>query len=92
MWTKKGFTGAVSDNVGKVEAAEGGTLFLDEVADLTADAQARLLRFLHDRRYERLGDTAERQADVRLITATNRPLEDEVRRADSAKICSFDST
>jgi two-component system, NtrC family, response regulator AlgB len=77
---KKGaFTGAISDGVGKVEAAEGGTLFLDEVADLTADAQARLLRFLHDRRYERLGDPAERRADVRLITATNRPLEDEVK-------------
>jgi two-component system, NtrC family, response regulator AlgB len=77
---KKGaFTGAISDNVGKVEAAEGGTLFLDEVADLTADAQARLLRFVHDRRYERLGDPAERRADVRLITATNRPLEEEVK-------------
>jgi NtrC-family two-component system response regulator AlgB len=77
---KKGaFTGAVSDGVGKVETAESGTLFLDEVADLNADAQARLLRFLNDRRYERLGDPAERRADVRLITATNRPLEDEVK-------------
>jgi NtrC-family two-component system response regulator AlgB len=73
------FTGAVSDAVGKVEAAEGGTLFLDEVADLTLDAQARLLRFLHDRTYERLGEVKERKADVRLITATNRPLEDEVK-------------
>jgi two-component system, NtrC family, response regulator AlgB len=77
---KKGsFTGAVSDGVGKVETAEGGTLFLDEVADLGADAQARLLRFLHDRHYERLGDPTERRADVRLITATNRPLEEEVK-------------
>ena len=77
---KKGaFTGAVSDAVGKVEAAEGGTLFLDEVADLTPDAQARLLRFLHDRRYERLGENVERKADVRLIAASNRPLEDEVK-------------
>jgi two-component system, NtrC family, response regulator AlgB len=77
---KKGaFTGAVSDAVGKVEAAEGGTLFLDEVADLTPDAQARLLRFLHDRRYERLGESAERKADVRLIAASNRSLEDEVK-------------
>jgi NtrC-family two-component system response regulator AlgB len=73
------FTGAVSDAVGKVEAAEGGTLFLDEVADLTPDAQARLLRFLHDRTYERLGEVKERKADVRLIAATNRPLEDEVK-------------
>jgi NtrC-family two-component system response regulator AlgB len=73
------FTGAVSDAVGKVETAEGGTLFLDEVADLSADAQARLLRFLHERRYERLGDAVERKADVRLIAATNRSLEDEVK-------------
>lgn len=73
------FTGAVSDAIGKVEAAEGGTLFLDEVADLSADAQARLLRFLHDRRFERLGDATERKADVRLIAATNRALEEEVR-------------
>jgi NtrC-family two-component system response regulator AlgB len=65
--------------VGKVDSAEGGTLFLDEVADLSTDAQARLLRFLHDRRYERLGDPTERKADVRLIAATNRPLEEEVK-------------
>jgi two-component system, NtrC family, response regulator AlgB len=77
---KKGaFTGAVSDAVGKVEAAEGGTLFLDEVADLTLDAQARLLRFLNDRRYERLGENIERKADVRLIAASNKSLEDEVK-------------
>jgi NtrC-family two-component system response regulator AlgB len=76
---KGAFTGAVSDAIGKVEAAEGGTLFLDEVADLTPDAQARLLRFLHDRTYERLGEARERKADVRLIAATNRPLEDEVK-------------
>ncbi|HLN32873.1 MAG TPA: sigma-54 dependent transcriptional regulator [Gemmataceae bacterium] len=77
---KKGaFTGAVTDTVGKVEEAEGGTLLLDEVADLSTDAQARLLRFLHDRTYERLGEAKERRADVRLLAATNRPLEDEVR-------------
>jgi two-component system, NtrC family, response regulator AlgB len=77
---KKGsFTGAVADVIGKVQAAEGGTLLLDEVADLNADAQARLLRFLNDRRFERLGEVIERKADVRLITATNRSLEDEVK-------------
>ncbi len=75
---KGAFTGAVADAVGKVEEAAGGTLFLDEVADLSADAQARLLRFLNDRTYERLGDPKECRADVRLIAATNRPLEDEV--------------
>jgi two-component system, NtrC family, response regulator AlgB len=73
------FTGAVADNVGKVEEAEGGTLFLDEIGDLGMDAQTRLLRFLNDRTYERLGEAKERKADVRLIAATNRPLEDEVQ-------------
>jgi NtrC-family two-component system response regulator AlgB len=76
---KGAFTGAVVDTVGKVEEAEGGTLLLDEVADLSADAQARLLRFLSDRTYERLGEAKERKADVRLIAATNRALEEEVR-------------
>lgn len=77
---KKGaFTGAVADATGKVEAAEGGTLFLDEVADLTPDTQARVLRFLNDRRYERLGESIERKADVRLIAASNKPLEDETK-------------
>jgi NtrC-family two-component system response regulator AlgB len=77
---KKGaFTGAVADTVGKVEEAEGGTLLLDEVADLSADAQARLLRFLNDRTYERLGEAKDRKADVRVLAATNRSLEEEVR-------------
>jgi NtrC-family two-component system response regulator AlgB len=76
---KGAFTGAVADAIGKVEEAEGGTLFLDEVGDLSADAQARLLRFLNDRTYERVGDTTERRAEVRLIAATNRPLEEAVR-------------
>jgi len=78
---KKGaFTGAVVDAVGKVEEAKGGTLFLDEVGDLSADAQSRLLRFLNDRTYERVGEATERRADVRLIAATNRHLEDDVRK------------
>jgi len=73
------FTGAVADTVGKVQDAEGGTLFLDEVGDLSADAQARLLRFLNDHTYERLGEARERRADVRIIAATNRRLEDDVK-------------
>jgi NtrC-family two-component system response regulator AlgB len=75
------FTGAVADAAGKVDEAQGGTLFLDEVGDLSADAQARLLRFLHDRTYERLGEATERKADVRIIAATNRSLEAEVKAA-----------
>ncbi len=73
------FTGAIDNAVGKVEEAAGGTLYLDEVGDLTPDAQARLLRFLNDRTYERLGEATERRADVRLIAATNRSLEEEVK-------------
>lgn len=78
---KGAFTGAVADAPGKVEEAEHGTLFLDEVGDLNADAQARLLRFLNDRTYERLGDTRERTADVRLVAATNRSLEEGIKAA-----------
>ena len=76
---KGAFTGAVSDIPGKVQEAEGGTLFLDEIGDLSMDAQARLLRFLNDRTYERLGEARERRAEVRILAATNRPLEEAVR-------------
>jgi NtrC-family two-component system response regulator AlgB len=76
---KGAFTGAVGDTVGKVKEAEGGTLLLDEVGDLTADAQVRLLRFLHDRTYERLGVARESKADVRIIGASNRNLELDVK-------------
>ena len=72
------FTGATTDTAGKVQEAEGGTLFLDEVGDLSADAQARVLRFLNDHSYERLGEARERKADVRVIAATNRDLEQDV--------------
>jgi two-component system, NtrC family, response regulator AlgB len=65
--------------LGKVQEAEGGTLFLDEVADLTADAQARLLRLLTDRSYERLGDPHERRADVRIVAATSKSLAERVQ-------------
>jgi NtrC-family two-component system response regulator AlgB len=76
---KGAFTGAVSDQKGKVETAEGGTLFLDEIGDLSQAVQAKLLRFLQEHRYERLGDTHTRQADVRIVAATNRDLETLVR-------------
>jgi NtrC-family two-component system response regulator AlgB len=69
------FTGAVRDTVGKVAAAAGGTLFLDEVGDLPAALQPKLLRLLQEKRYERIGETQTRAADVRILAATNRNLE-----------------
>ncbi len=68
------FTGAVRDQPGRVEGAEGGTLFLDEIAELPPTLQAKLLRFVQDREFERLGDNRTRRADVRVVAATNRDL------------------
>ena len=73
------FTGAVADRHGKVQAAEKGTLFLDEIGELPLDIQPKLLRLLQEKTYERIGDPTERPADVRVITATNRDLDEEVR-------------
>jgi NtrC-family two-component system response regulator AlgB len=69
------FTGAVSDTEGKIAAAEGGTLFLDEIGDLPLPIQPKLLRFLQERKYERVGETRTRTSDVRLIAASNRDLD-----------------
>ena len=68
------FTGAVLRKLGKVELARGGTLFLDEVGDLSKEAQAKLLRLLEERTYERVGGTKTMKADVQVIAATNRDL------------------
>jgi NtrC-family two-component system response regulator AlgB len=71
---KGAFTGALSDTWGKVAAADGGTLFLDEIGDLPLEVQARLLRLLQEREYERVGETRPRKANVRVISATNHDL------------------
>ncbi len=73
------FTGAVTARKGRFELAHGGTLFLDEVGDLAQTTQAKLLRVLQERAFERLGGMETRRVDVRIITATNRLLEDMVR-------------
>jgi DNA-binding NtrC family response regulator len=73
------FTGASERVRGKIEAAEGGTLFLDEIGEMPLAMQAKMLRFLENRRYMRVGGSTKLQADVRLVFATLRALEDEVR-------------
>lgn len=75
---KGSFTGALRDHPGRIAACEGGTLFLDEVADMALPVQAKFLRFIQDKEYERLGETRVRKADVRIIAATNADLEEKV--------------
>ncbi len=72
------FTGAGRDNPGRVAIAEGGTLLLDEIGDLPLPLQPKLLRFIQDREYERVGDPTTRRADVRILAATNQDLEQAV--------------
>ena len=76
---KGAFTGAHDRKPGRLELADQGTLFLDEIGDLSLVAQAKLLRVLEDRRFERLGGQKSLQVDFRLISATNRPLDQFVR-------------
>ncbi len=75
---KGAFTGAAGRREGKFEQADGGTLFLDEIGDMSANVQAKLLRALEERRIERLGGNESIPVDVRIISATHRPLEEEI--------------
>jgi two-component system NtrC family response regulator len=71
---KGAFTGAVKQKLGRVEEADGGTIFLDEIADMGKPLQAKLLRFLEDGSFTRVGGTEELRVDVRLVAATNRDI------------------
>jgi len=85
-YVKGAFTGANTDKIGLIESANGGTLFLDEIGDMPMHLQVKLLRFIEDQRFQRVGDATMHQADVRIIAATNKKdlsVEDnEVMRTD----------
>lgn len=78
-YEKGAFTGANSQKKGKLEVAEGGSVFLDEIGELALSMQAKLLRVLQEREFERVGGTQPIRLDIRLIAATNRDLEQEVK-------------
>ncbi|HXM47015.1 MAG TPA: sigma 54-interacting transcriptional regulator [Pyrinomonadaceae bacterium] len=75
---KGAFTGAISKKKGKLEVADGGTVFLDEIGEMPTPMQSRLLRFLQDHKIERLGGTRSIELDVRIVTATNRNLDEAI--------------
>ncbi len=76
---KGAFTGAVRARDGKFQAAHGGTLFLDEIGELSPSVQVKLLRFLQERTFERVGSNRSQQVDVRLVAATHRDLEQAIK-------------
>jgi len=77
---KGAFSGAIRDKKGRFELADGGTIFLDEVAELSTNMQSRLLRFLQEGRFERVGGETTVRVNVRVLSATNKNLKEEVRR------------
>jgi sigma-54 specific flagellar transcriptional regulator A len=76
---KGAFTGALTTRAGRFELADGGTLFLDEIGDMSLDMQVKLLRVLQERTFERVGSVEPRRANVRILAATHRDLEERVR-------------
>jgi two-component system nitrogen regulation response regulator NtrX len=79
---KGAFTGAVSQKKGKFDMADGGTLFLDEIADMSLKTQAKVLRILQGQSFERVGGTKKISVDVRVIAATNKDLEEEMKKGN----------
>ncbi len=80
-WEKGAFTGAKEKHIGKIESANGGTLFLDEISELDLNLQAKLLRFMQDRKFSPLGSNRVVEADVRVLGATNKELKEAVSKA-----------
>lgn len=78
--TKGAFTGAIRDKAGKAEVADGGTLFLDEIGEMPLSIQAKLLRFLELKRFERVGSTESVEVDVRILAATNLDLRVQIKK------------
>src|SRR5581483_2095314 len=74
------FTGAIRDKAGKAEVADGGTLFLDEIGEMPLSIQAKLLRFLELKRFERVGSTESVEVDVRILAATNLDLRMQIKK------------
>ena len=79
---KGAFTGAITARVGRFELADGGTLFLDEIGDMSLDMQVKLLRVLQERVFERVGSHETRRANVRILAATHRNLEERVAQGE----------
>ena len=79
---KGAFTGAIGTHRGKLELADGGTLFLDEIADMSPSLQVKLLRFLEEKSFERVGGTKKIKVNVRVVSATNKDLQKEVEKGN----------
>ncbi|HIE59319.1 MAG TPA: sigma-54-dependent Fis family transcriptional regulator, partial [Hydrogenothermaceae bacterium] len=88
-YEKGAFTNAISRKAGKLEIADGGTLFLDEVADLSLKAQAKLLRVLEEKTFSRLGSNQKIKVDIRIISATNKNLDEEIAKGNFRQDLAF---